>query len=209
MENQNEQINVENNLPQFIPLIDHDDYEILNQYPFTVQRRRDHYAISESNRKGYPSVFLNGTAHYKHILIAKQFIPNPNNLPQVDHINRNRSDYHLSNLRWVTSSQNQYNKTSNRGVQYEFIDDIPEESIKVLYYDTRTEHRIFEDEKYYYYHDEETNEDIFYGRIDETTYRILHINENQIGSRRVNMIDINNKSVAVIISRFKNQHTLD
>ena len=78
-----------------------------------------------------------------------------------------------------------------------------------MFYDTRTEHREFEDEKYYYYHDDENDEDIFYGRINETTYRILHINENRAGTRFVSMQDINNRKVAVYINRFKYQHTLD
>ena len=200
----------ENNAAEFVPLLDFEnDYEILNQYPFTIRRTRDHYILKESNNNGYLVVALNGIQFRKHILIAKQFIPNPNNLPLVDHINRNRSDNHLNNLRWVTTSQNNYNKSSHKGIQYEFVDDLPEESIKVLFYDTKTEHYEFEDEKYYYYHDEENDEDIFYGRIDENTYRILHINENRSRNRFVNMRDINNKQVAVMINRFKHQHTLD
>ena len=158
---------------------------------------------------GYSSVNLNGIPYKKHILVAKQFIPNPNNFPQVDHINHDRSDYHLSNLRWVTASQNLYNKSFYKGVQYEFVDDLPEDSIKVLFYETRTEHLEFEDNKYYYYHNEENDEDIFYGRIDETTYKILHINENRTGTKYVSMRDINNKNIAVCINRFKYQHTLD
>lgn len=36
-----------------------------------------------------------------HRLIAETFLPNPNNLPQVDHINRIRIDNRIENLRWV------------------------------------------------------------------------------------------------------------
>ena len=201
----------ENNAAEFVPLLDFEnDYEILNQYPFTIRRKSDKYIISESiSNTGYPSVHLNRNKYLKHVLIAKQFIPNPNNLPLVDHINRNRSDNHLNNLRWVTTSQNNYNKSSHKGIQYEFVDDLPEESIKVLFYDTKTEHYEFEDEKYYYYHDEENDEDIFYGQINENTYRILHINENRSGNEFVSIRDINHKNISVYINRFKHQHTLD
>ena len=33
-------------------------------------------------------------------LIAKQFIPNPDDYPEVIHINHNRKDNHLENLAW-------------------------------------------------------------------------------------------------------------
>ena len=44
-----------------------------------------------------------------HRLLALNFIPNPLNLPQVDHIDRNRQNNDLSNLRWVTQEVNMEN----------------------------------------------------------------------------------------------------
>ena len=46
-----------------------------------------------------------------HRLIALTYLPNPKNKPQVDHINRIRHDNSVENLRWVTSLQNNYNKS--------------------------------------------------------------------------------------------------
>ena len=41
-----------------------------------------------------------------HRLVAEAFIPNPDNLPTVDHINRNKTDNTVSNLRWLSHYDN-------------------------------------------------------------------------------------------------------
>lgn len=46
---------------------------------------------------------------YLHRIVAKLFIPNPDNKPCVDHINTNKLDNRVSNLRWCTHKENNNN----------------------------------------------------------------------------------------------------
>lgn len=61
----------------------------------------------QQNVKGYKLI---GLGHRKsaliHRLVAQAFIPNPNNLPQVNHKNFIRHDNHVENLEWCTQDDN-------------------------------------------------------------------------------------------------------
>ena len=58
---------------------------------------------------GYLFVHLfKGKKHmkYVHRLVGEAFIPNPDNLPQIDHKDGNKQNNDVSNLRWVSISEN-------------------------------------------------------------------------------------------------------
>ena len=187
---------------EFVPLLDfEDDYEILNEYPFTIRRKRDHYEVSESYTSyGYISVHLNTKSYQKHILIAKQFIPNddPEHKTKVDHYNHIRDDNHLDNLRWCTDSENAKNKSSHLGVQYEFVDEIDDESIEVTDYGNHQ----FEN----YYYDQTVDEFYFWNG---KQYRKLHVNEDKRdGGKFVCMLNKKHKRVNIYFSKFKRLYDL-
>lgn len=55
-----------------------------------------------------------------HRLIAEAFIPNPDNKPCIDHIDGNRKNNSISNLRWATYSENN-SRFATKGVRSEKI----------------------------------------------------------------------------------------
>lgn len=56
-----------------------------------------------------------------HYLVAEVFLTQPEGTTEIDHINRNRQDNRVENLRWVSRSQNAHNKkiyaTNKTGVK--------------------------------------------------------------------------------------------
>lgn len=62
------------------------------------------------NKNGYYGLGLwkNGEGVYKRVnrLVAETFIPNPLNLPQVNHKNLDRTDNRVDNLEWITCKDN-------------------------------------------------------------------------------------------------------
>lgn len=44
---------------------------------------------------------------FRHRLVAEHFVPNPNNLPEVNHIDANLDHFYDSNLEWTTKKENE------------------------------------------------------------------------------------------------------
>ena len=188
---------------KWLPLKGFDDYVIKNYYPFLIKRVSTNHVVAEyNNNDGYICVrLILGNKHKncrKHVLVARQFIPNddPQNKRFVDHKNKHPDDYHISNLRWVTASENQKNKSSHNGIEYEFVKEIPDDAIVVDSYGNHTfENYYFHDDKFYFFNGIE--------------YRVLYISTDKYGSKYVRVTDTDGKRPKILYSRFKKIYNLD
>lgn len=74
------------------------------------QTRRGEPIKAFDDGHGYMHIRLrkdNKTYNTKvHRLVAKAFIPNPDKLPEVNHINGDKQDNRIENLEWVSASSN-------------------------------------------------------------------------------------------------------
>jgi hypothetical protein len=68
--------------------------------------KNGYYAVSLNNKDG-------GKTFTIHRLLACQYIPNVDNKRCIDHIDRNKINNSLDNLRWVTYTENNQNKNIN------------------------------------------------------------------------------------------------
>lgn len=57
-------------------------------------------------KNGYLQFNFNGKHMYSHRFITMCFIPNPHNLPQVNHKNEVKTDNRVENLEWCTAEYN-------------------------------------------------------------------------------------------------------
>lgn len=185
----------------WVQSVDEPDYEMFSEYPYPIRRIGSTKLVSEYiETNGYPRLNLNGNKYYKHVLVAHQFLENddPEHKTEVDHKVQERTNYHVSNLRWCTPSENNANKLSHKGVEYEWFDELPEDSLLVTDYGNHQ----FED----YFYSPSIERFIYFNGL---KYRWLHVNFNKSGNASVRMRDLNNVGVTVYYSKFRRIYGLD
>ena len=77
------------------------------------------FLIPRANNKGYLRVNLykygKFNQYYIHRLVADAYIPNPDNLPDVDHIDNDKTHNYVNNLQWITHKNN-CRKSNNKPI---------------------------------------------------------------------------------------------
>jgi len=56
--------------------------------------------------RGYEVVWIHRKKKLVHRLVGEKYVPNPENKPQINHIDGNKLNNHYTNLEWSTSSEN-------------------------------------------------------------------------------------------------------
>jgi hypothetical protein len=84
---------------------------------------RDGKELSTSlTNKGYKTLRLSLNGIRKHLAVhrgvAELYVPNPNNLSQVNHIDANKLNNHYTNLEWVSQTQNRNHAIENGLMKY-------------------------------------------------------------------------------------------
>ena len=80
-------------------------YQVSNFGRVKSPQKRDVY-YGSNDSTGYRTLTFNGKTHSVHQLVAINFIPNPEMKPDVNHIDSDKTNNHISNLEWVTKSEN-------------------------------------------------------------------------------------------------------
>ncbi len=102
--------------------------------PVKERIRKSNY----SDKLGYSQITLknialnNSKRFYVHLLVAKHFIPNPENKPEVNHKDGNKLNSKMDNLEWATVSENQKH-AYDTGLKFGYWKDkIPKNNINIL-----------------------------------------------------------------------------
>lgn len=175
-----------------------EDYEINSEYPYDIRKKGKIHTLKGAYKRGYRYVIIHNKLYYFHRLVANQFVYNddPQHKTQVDHIDRNKNNNHINNLRWVTPSENLLNRSGLGRYVWEEVEHLPDDAFEL------TEYGGYNIEDYYY----SPSTDTFY-LFNGVKYRKL-IKCLKNNSYFVYVRTDENKQLAIYISKFKKLYNI-
>ena len=122
----------------FEPLKDFEEFYKINREGQIWSNHYDKILKNTICEDGYEKITLtneikNNNKRSIHRLLAIQYIPNPDNLEDVDHIDMNKLNNNLDNLRWVSRSINCRNRDSSYKTQGSLCECFDKKRNKVYY----------------------------------------------------------------------------
>ena len=193
-------------MPAWEPLRDFEDsYEVETAAPHRIRKiGSDKFVTTSMHHSGYYYIALNGRSYQLHRILAKHFIPNPDNLPQVDHIDRNPLNNSIENLRWVSNSDNLRNRGRYTQQRREYLTIAPNDLIEI------TQYNDFEYPANKYFFCGENDKVVL--RINNHKWQFLNQTPHN-GFLRIAMRDINGRQHHIcmhkLIDHFRNQPAVE
>lgn len=183
----------------------HPDYEIYSEYDndshcYPIRRIGTNRILKTLiHSSNYVILSLNAVQYKAHRIIAEQFIANddPENKNQVDHIDHDRTNNRIDNLRWVSRLQNNNNMSRTcTGRTVEYVVELPNNAVVVENYSK------FEFEGTYFH------SGLFYVDTENGNYRIIPTYMNQ-GYRVVGLRDKFGMRRIIVYEKFLRDYGLD
>jgi hypothetical protein len=189
---------------EFRPINNYPNYSVSN-LGNVRSNENDRILRLSTNQKGYLKVNLYNDSGPKtkevHKLVGDTFLANPDGLPEIDHINRIKTDNRLENLRFASCSENSKNryKSTSGNVIYELLDELPNDCFIVPNYGN---HEFVD------LHYSPTTERFY--KFTGVEFRSLPILEpsNRPGLLFVNVVDVANQKTLIYINKFKRLYNL-
>ena len=191
----------------FEPLRDFEnDYEIEIEEPHRIRRIGSNRFLKTSMQRdtGYIQICLNGRTYRLHRILARHFLPNPDDLPEIDHIDRDKTNNTLDNLRWVSRSENVRNRGQFRHQRREYLNAPPNDITEIRTFNDAE----YEENKYFFCYEN----DKVVQRYSDHKWQLLA--EHRIGGYlRISMRDVNGRQhhvyVHKLIDHFRNEQAED
>lgn len=95
-----------------VRIIGFEDYDLFENGA-VFSHTSNKFLKPQNNGNGYLKVHLYSSSRmvrkYLHRLVAEHFLENPKGYKFIDHIDRNKNNNHITNLRWCSASENTNN----------------------------------------------------------------------------------------------------